>query len=257
MGQLPSTSLIDLDRRSVHLTIFSCLAIFILSAGLALLMYPAVFANQAVSPGKTPQIAYFGFCGLSCLLTAYIVERQITIQRLRRQIALDRLRASDALSQASADLLATMPNFNTFGDRLSMEFRRAVTASLNLSVFVVALKLRSTFSEPGLSVPALSDAAKVISRRLREQDSIYLLKSGYFGVILPGVDTLTARRISDRLCEGLSDAAGATDRFSFEISTINYPEHAKSLHDFDLAVCEYLPDSDPKQNQPKGTYTFR
>ncbi|MFI5421133.1 MAG: hypothetical protein ACHQ1H_09235, partial [Nitrososphaerales archaeon] len=122
-----------------------------MAAGLALLMYPAVFANQALSLNRTPQIAFFGFCGLSCLLVGYIVDRQFTIQRLLRQIAIDRVKTSEALSQASADLLGTMPNFKTFADRLSMEFRRAVTANLTLSVFVVSVKLHPAISEPSFT----------------------------------------------------------------------------------------------------------
>jgi GGDEF domain-containing protein len=176
------------------------------------------------------------------------VDRQFTIHGLRHQIAIDRMRASESLKQASADLLGTMPNFDTFEDRLSMEFRRAVAAELTLSVLVIAVKLRPDFSEPSFAMSALGDAAKAISRKLREQDSVYVLRPGFFGVILPGVDTSTARRVSSRFSESLSVAAGAIDRFSFKIDAINYPEHAASSHDLELVVCGYLPEGDPKRN---------
>jgi GGDEF domain-containing protein len=236
----------DVDRREFHLTIFVCSAIVVLAFGLAVLMYPAVFANQ-VSQHETPRVAFFGFCGLSCLLVVYIVDRQITIRRLRHQIAIDRIRASEALNRASADLLETLPNFNTFEDRLSMEFRRAATAKLNLSVLVIAIKLRSGFSEPSFAMSALGDAAKAISRRLREKDSIYNLRQGYIGVILPGVNHIAAKRVSARLAEGLFDAAGANDRFSFVINSISYPEQTTSAHDLELAVCGFLPEDLPKE----------
>ena len=108
----------DLERREIHLSIFACSAIVVLAGGIALLMYPAVFAIRDESLAPVPEVAFFGFCALACFLVAYIVDRQITIRRLRAQMAVDRKRSSEALRQASADLLSTMPNFNTFEDRL-------------------------------------------------------------------------------------------------------------------------------------------
>ncbi len=179
-------------------------------------MYPAVFASRESSSTRAPQIAFYGFCTLSCLLVAYIVDRQITIHRLRREMAVDRKKSSEALRQASADLLSTMPTFNTFEDRLTMEFRRAAAAELKLSVLVASIKLHSAFSEPSLGMSVLGDAAKAVSRKLREQDSIYILRSAFFGVILPGVGQAEAKKFTARIAEGLSDAAGASDRFFFQ-----------------------------------------
>jgi GGDEF domain-containing protein len=226
----------DLEQRELHLTIFACSAIVILAAGLALLMYPAVFANRELHPSRTPSIAFFGFCTLSCLLVAYIVDRQVTIRRLRHQIARDRKEASEALRQASADLLGTLPNFNAFEDRLAMEFRRAATANLNLSVLVITIKLPAAISEPSLGMSVLGDAAKAIARKLREEDSVYLLKPGFFGLILPGVDKVAAQRVCARLSDGLSNAADANERFSFKFDPISYPEQTSSAHDLELAV---------------------
>lgn len=246
MDRPTQTKQTDVDRRELHLTLFACSAILVLAFGLALLMYPAVFANQVVRH-ETPKIAFFGFCGLACLLVAYIVDRQVMIRGLRRQIAMDRIEASEALNRASADLLGTLPNFSTFEDRLSMEFRRAVTAKLNLSVLVIAIKLRSGFSEPSLALSALGDVAKAITRRLREEDSIYNLRQGFIGVILPGVNHITAKKVSARLVEGLLDTAGANDRFSFDVKSVSYPEQTSSAHDLELAVCGFLPEELPKE----------
>ena len=219
-------------------------------------MYPAVFSNRETGASRTPQIAYFGFCGLSCLLVAYLVDRQFTIQRLRKQLAADRKEASEALRQASADLLATMPTISTFEDRLAMEFRRAAVAELKLSVVVISIKLNAPVSESDLGSSILGDAAKTISRRLREQDSIYILRPGYFGVILPGVDQTSAKRVSSRLVEGLSDAAGANNRFSFKVNSISYPEQTSSAHDLELVVLGWLPEDDVKEAALKDSHAY-
>jgi GGDEF domain-containing protein len=245
---------VDLERREFQLSLFACSAIVILAAGLAVFMYPAVFSKRELSPNRTLQVAFFGFCILSCLLVAYIVNRQITIQALRHQITIDRKRASEALNQASADLLEAMPNFNTFEDELSMEFRRAAAAKLTLSVLVVTIKLCAALTESNLGRSVLGDAVKAISRKLREQDSIYLLQSGFFGIILPGVDRSAVQQVSAHLTEGLSDAAGANARFSFKIDAISYPEQTTSAFDMELAVCELLPEDDPKQTMIKKTH---
>jgi GGDEF domain-containing protein len=246
----------DLERREFQLGLFACLAIFVLSGGLALLMYPAVFSGRENSLTSTPQIAFFGFCALSCLLVAYIVDRQITIHRLRKQITQDRERSSQALRQASADILSTMPTFNTFEDRLTMEFRRATAAELKLSVLVTAIRLSATFTEPSLAMSALGDAAKALSRKLREQDSIYILRPGFFGVILPGVGQAGIQKVCARLAEGLSDAAGVSGRFSFKIDSISYPEQTSSAHDLELAVTGWLPETDSKENSVKDAQVY-
>ena len=247
---------VDLERREFHLSIFACLAIVVLAGGLALLMYPAVFSNHDNSPTRSPQIAYYGFCILSCLLVAYIVDRQIMIHRLRYQMALDRKKSTEALRQASADLLSTMPTYNTFEDRLTMEFRRATAAEHKLSVLVVSVKLQAAFSEPGLALSVLGDAAKTISRKLREEDSLFILRTGFFGAILPEVGQAEAKRFSGRIAEGLSDAAGASDRFSFKVDAISYPEQTSSEPDLELAVSGWLSESEPKQASAKNAHAL-
>jgi GGDEF domain-containing protein len=253
-GQIASA---DLERREFQLSIFACMAIVVLAGGLALLMYPAVFSSRETSPTRAPQIAFFGFCALSCLLVAYIVDRQVTIHRLRGQMVADRKRSSEALRQASADLLSTMPNFNTFEDRMTMEFRRAVAAELKLSVLVISIKLHGALSESSLGMSALGDAAKAVSRKLREQDSIFILRSAFFGVILPGLGQTAVKGVSARIAEGLSDAAGASDRFSFKIDSISYPEQTSSAHDLELVVSGWLPEADSKQTTLEDAHAYK
>lgn len=247
----------DLERHALHLTIFASLAIIILAGGLALLMYPAVFANRESSPSKIPHIAFYGFLALSCLLVAYIVERQITIHRLRIQMATDRRRSVEALRQASADLLSTMPNFSTFEDRLTMEFRRASSTEQQLSVLVISIKPHSSLSGSSLGMSVLGDAAKAISRKLREQDSIYILRTSFFGVMLPSVGTTEVQGISARLADGLSDAAGADERFSFKIDSISFPEQTSSAHDLELAIRGWIPGEGTQENATKEVHTSK
>ncbi|HEY2646686.1 MAG TPA: GGDEF domain-containing protein [Candidatus Acidoferrales bacterium] len=246
----------DLERREFQLSLFAACAIAVLAGGLALLMYPAVFAVRENPGSRSPQIAFYGFCALSCLLVAYIVDRQLTIHRLRVQMALDRKKSSEALRQASADLLSTMPNFNTFEDRLTMEFRRAVAAELKLSVMVISIQLQGAFAEPTLGMSALGDAARAASRKLREQDSIFIMRTAYFGVILPGLGQAGVQQVSARIAEGLSDVAGASERFMFKIEAISYPEQTSSAMDMELAVSGWLPEGDTNPNSEESTNVY-
>jgi GGDEF domain-containing protein len=247
--RVPSGSL---ERREMHLILLAGSSIIVLAAGLALFMYPVVFSPTASASSRAMSVAFIGFCVLSVLLVLYLVDRQVTIRRLRLEIAEERMRSSEALKQASADLLATLANFSSFQDQLAMEYRRAAAGKQNLSVLVVATKVREAFSEPSLSMAVFGDAAKAISRKLREQDSIYILTYGHFGVILPGVDASSVKRVSARLVEGLRDAAGASNRFSFAVHGITYPEQASSAHDLELSVTGLLPEDSLNQAITRG-----
>jgi GGDEF domain-containing protein len=247
----------SLERREMHLILLACAAIIVLAAGLALFMYPVVFFQTALAHTRTMSIAFVGFCVLSVLLTIYLVDRQATIKRLRLQIGEERRRSSEALKQASADLLETLPSFSSFQDQLLMEYRRAAAGKQNLSILVISTKVHEAISEPNLSLSVLGDAAKAISRKLREEDSIYILTSGHFGVILPGVDAHAAQRVSARLVEGLTDAAGASNRFSFQVKAISYPEQTSSAQDLELAVTGLLPGESPNQTVTREALASR
>src|SRR5260370_12380625 len=132
--------------------------------------------------------------------------------------------------QASVELLKTMPNLSSFQDRLPMEFRRMVTTTQKLSILVITIKFPPDHAGPSETASALGDAAKVIARKMREQDSIYILAPACFGVVLPGGDLETAERVRSRVSEGLPDAAGASHRFQSELTVINSPPHPPSPH---------------------------
>jgi len=236
--RIPSTRL---EHREMQLILIASIAIMILASGLVLFMYPIVFSPTA-SPNRSLASAFFGFCILSILLAGYLVERQKTIQRLRYQIAEVRMRSSNALKQASAEFLQALPNFDSFQDRLPMEFRRAISAKYELSVMVVTIHLNGALAESTEAVSMLGDAAKTVYSKLREHDSIYVFTPGYFGAILPGVGVSIAQQICVRLSEGLTKTAGTANRFTFKIHAISYPDEASSAHDLELAVTGLLPD---------------
>jgi hypothetical protein len=50
------------------------------------------------------------------------------------------------------------------------------------------------------------------------------------------VDLGTAQRVCNRVSEGLADAAGASHRFQFVLTVVNYPDNASSAHELLQAV---------------------
>jgi GGDEF domain-containing protein len=231
----------SLERWEMGLIFIASLATIILASGLALFVYRFIVSRTVAAYARIMTFGFFGFCVLSILLTVCLVDRQATIRCLRRQIGEERSRSAKVLRQANADLLETVANFSLFQDQLLMEVQRASAGKRNLSILVVTTTVHEDLSEPNLTRPVLGNVVKAISRKLREQDSIYILTPGQFGVILPGVDALAAKRVSTRLGEGLTDTAGASNRFSFRIDAISYPEQTSSAHDLELAVTQLLP----------------
>lgn len=225
----------NLEHSEMQLSLFVAVTVMVLAVGMAVLMYPVVFSHQ--TPGdRTMRTAFWGFCGLCVLLTIYLWDRHATIRRLRREMAEGRRQIVETRRQASVELLKTMPNLGSFQDRLPMEFRRMSSTTQKLSIVVITVKFPAEHSSPSETTSALGDAAKVISRRMREQDSIYILAPACFGAVLPGVDLSNAERVMARLNEGLADAAGASRRFDFELKVVNYPDHASSAHELEQAV---------------------
>jgi len=155
--------------------------------------------------------------------------------------------------EASAELLNAIPDLNSFKDRLTIEYRRAAAAGQVLSVLVVTVILPEEVSTTPFAISLLSDAAKAISRKLRGLDSLYVLRPHCFGTILPTVTRAVAERISNRVAEGLSDAAGANSRFSYKISIVNWPANAASAHDLQEAVLTLLPADNSVRSMAQET----
>ena len=225
----------NLEHSELQFSVFIAVTVMVLAVGMAVLMYPVVFSHQ--TPGdRTMHTAFWGFCVLCVLLTIYVWDRHSTIRRLRREMAEGRRQMAETRREASVELLKTMPNLSSFQDRLPMEFRRMATTTQKLSIVVITVKFPADHFSPSENASALGDAAKAVSRKMREQDSIYILAQACFGVVLPGVDLSSAERVCARLKEGLADAAGANQRFQFELQVVNYPTHASSATELQTAV---------------------
>jgi GGDEF domain-containing protein len=223
-----------LDRRELQLWVLAITVILVLATGMALLMYPTAFLNPLILTGLTLRKAFFGFCALSVLLVGYLIDRQIAIRQLRQRLAEKQNLILRIRSEASADLLRSLPGLDHFQDRLIMEHRRASRSGQPLSILAVRLTPARGLTETGEVVAACGDAAKAITRKLRNGDSLYRLATGLFSLVLPGLDTENAYRMADRLSDGLGDASGASSRFTFEVRVFNYPEHvatARQLED--------------------------
>jgi GGDEF domain-containing protein len=222
-----------LDRRHWQLAMLSLGMIVVLGAGVAVLMYPAVFGSSAAYTAHTTRTLFFGFCGLWVLAVVYLLNRQYVVQQLRRNLLEQKTEIMHLRQEASADLLETLAGFGHFQDQLTMGFRRAAQAGEPLSLVLVRLKPSPMFdSPPELSV-ALGDAARVLVRKLRSDDSLYHLSSRAFAMVLPNTCGAETNQMVSRVAEGLADASGASNRFSFEVQVVNYPAQASSAYEME------------------------
>ena len=234
MATLDRKELDHLERRELHLTIIAAIFVFVLASGLATFMYPQVFVHPDEGNKWAMRVAFFGFCALILLFIGYLFDRQRTVHKLERNVEL-RL-------QASADLLQTMPDINHFWDRLTMEYRRAMTMGRNLSLLLVKANAAPESAE-GNQTAALGDAAKAMSRKLRPTDSIYRLSTDLFGLVLGETDSINAKRIAVRLQEELQ-AVRVKHGYTFEASVHNYPENVQSSHELEDIVKSLLPEKE-------------
>jgi GGDEF domain-containing protein len=243
MGSLNRAELDRLERRELQLTILAAVFVLVLAGGLAAFMYPLVFLHP-VGNKWTLRVAFFGFCVLTILFVGYLLEHQRTVRQLKQQILAEVERNVTLQQQASVDLLHTMPDKNHFWDRLTMEYRRAMTMQKTLSLLLVKAKPGSSAAKKDdENSPAWSDAAKAMSRKLRPTDSIYRLAPDLFALVLPETDVLNAKRIAVRLQEELQEVRAKHGK-AFDITAHNYPEHVKSAHELEDIVKSLLPEQE-------------
>jgi GGDEF domain-containing protein len=202
-------------------------------------MYPLVFLHPEGNRW-TLGAAFFGFCALAILFIGCLFDRQCSCTKIQLLSELER--NVELQVQASADLLNSMRNQDHFWDRLTMEFRRALSMEKNLSLVLVKAKPAAK-ATPNSRQAALSDAAKAMSKKLRPTDSIYRLADGLFGIVLPETDALNAKRIALRLNEELQ-AVRARHGTSFDLATHNYPHQVKSSHELEDIVKSMLPEEE-------------
>ena len=237
-----------LERRELQLWILALTVILVLAVGVALLMYPSVYSHPVNLTGFPARAIFFGFCGFSALVVGYFVDRQVVIRHLRTELEKEKCQISRIRQEASANLLTTLPGFDVFRDRLTMEHRRALTTHQPLSLLAVELKPSRDLSVSGETETAFGDAAKTLIRKLRGEDSIYLFAPGVFGILLPSVSASGANVVRDRIMEGLHDAAGTSSRFSFAVSVVNFPEHVATAREIEEFLQNLLPRSASKDS---------
>ena len=233
-----------LERRERQLTILAAVIVLVMAAGVALLMYPLVFVHPDEAEKWPLRIAFFGFCVLSPLIAAYLLDRQRTFRNVKQQLVSQLQRNIELQNQGNADLLHTIPDLNHFQDRLAMDYRRASTMERTLSVLVVKVAYGGNSADTTEETAAIGDAARAIARILRPTDSMYLLGTGFFGLVLSDTDTASANRLTGQLEQSLK-LVGAVSNFSFETFVCNYPDHAKSAHELEQAVFSRLPAHQP------------
>jgi hypothetical protein len=215
----------------------------ILATATALFLYRTVFADHSPSPNYLLGVAFFGSYGLCVLLTACLWNRQAIVWRLQCQVVDQRTLAKDGQSRASAEFLRVMPNVISFFGNLVVEHRQSCSASQNLSIMVITVRLSASSPDMAKQSSPLGDAARAISGQLHIKESVYILSPGCFGIILPNTDVAAAEKTRQRMSKSLTGAAALTHRFSHEIGVINYPADACSAYELELAICNLMPGS--------------
>jgi GGDEF domain-containing protein len=240
MAKFNRAELDQLEKRELQLTILSTVFVFVLAAGLATLMYPLVFEHPEGNKW-TLRVAYFGFCGLTLLFIGYLIDRQGMVRKLKQQLLEELERNIEITHQASVDVLQSMPDINHFWDRLTMEFRRAVSTEKTLSLLLIKAKPAAKVGSPADGSSAFGEAAKAMAHKLRPTDSIYRLGTDLFGVVLPETDPANAQRVAFRLQESLQFVRANFGR-TYDINCHNYPEQVQSAHEMEDIVKSLLPD---------------
>lgn len=251
MGAINLTELDKLESRERHLTILAAVVVVVMAAGLALLMYPLVFVHPDPSQKWPLRFAYFGFCVLSLLIAAYLLDRQRTFRDLKQQLVSQLQKNIELQNRSNADLLHAIQDLSHFQDRLAMDFRRAATMHQTLSVLIVKIAFTGNANDANGETAALGNAARAIERAMRPGDAIYLLGREVFGLLLSDTDTKAANRLKLALEESLRLVA-ANNNFSFEAFVCNYPDHAKSAHDLENAVLSRLPEQEMWVEAPES-----
>ncbi len=228
-----------LDRRNWQLSVLSLWMIVVLGAGVALLMYPAVFGHNAESSLPITRPLFFGFCALCVLAVAYLMNREHVVHQLRKNLIAQQTEIAHLRQQASSDLLETLAGFSHFQDRLTMGFRRAAQADEPLSLILVRLKPSPKFDGASEVSVAMGDAARVLVRKLRGDDSLYHLSEGTFAMVLPNTGGADMNKVGERVAEGLADASGASNRFSFDLQMMSYPEQASSSYEMEQVAYSF------------------
>jgi len=222
-----------LNRHDRQISILALGMILILGGGMALLMYPMVFGKTSVAAPPNARTLFFGFCALCILMVVYLLNRQVVVQKLRAKLIEEREEMARLQERSSSELLGTLLGFSQFQDRLIMDFRRTTQTNEPLSLILVHMTPSKRFATGPQAKVAVGDAAKVLGRKLRTEDSLFRLSTNVFGVILPATSTAIARQTADRFSDGLADASGTSNRFTAEVEVLNFPDHVTTASEME------------------------
>ncbi len=232
----------QLDRRQLQLTVLYRLTIAFIATGVEMLIYPWIFSRDILLSSRSLQFAFYGFCLLSVLLVGYLWDRQLTIRRLNEQVRAEQKRNRELRMKASSDVLNMIPGMRGFKEHLSIQSQVAnAKVGATFSIAVVRLYLSGTISQKLEEQIAFADAAQVIHRRLGNEDSIWTLGRGVYGIILSGTDVAAAKQFATSVELGLQDAAGVNSRFTADVQPLTFTGRARSVYELEQAVNALLP----------------
>jgi len=243
MAEFDQASLDQLERREFQLLMLTAVVVLVLAGGVALLMYPVVFVHPDPASRFTMRAAFIGFCVITLLFVGYLFDRKRTVHNLKQHLVDEIKRNSELHDQANAALLRGLPDLSHFHDQLAMEFRRASGTQRPLSLLAVKVNLSAKVNGAKEKVNSLGEAVKGIARSMGQNQSMYQLGEGLFGIIMPNTDSASVRRISFEMEETLQ-RIGGSNHFKCEIITRNFPEQVETAHELEQVVSAMLPEKD-------------
>lgn len=231
MAFFDKTDSSGLGRRETRKWVLAISMTTLLSIGGATVMFPTVFSRPINLDGDTARNCLLVLCAVSILLVSCFADRQIVISYLRRRLSEEENRAITAQNHLSVHLMKCLPGMDAFRERLAKEIRRSESPAQPISMLVVVVEAKPGFADAKEAEAACADAANALRVKMRRGDSLYVLRPGIFGIVLPVCSTATAVLVSDRFFKSLMEARHAGKRFSFEMHVLNHPAHFQTIQE--------------------------
>lgn len=229
-----------LERRDWELWFLALAMIFILAIGILVAALPGVVSDPT-RMGMTLRRVLIGFCVLTALFNAYLMERQFAIKALRRRLFEEQARIAQLQLQASENILLSLPGEEQFRDRLAMELKRAEHSGAPLSVLTAKVEIGVPL-EPSEKVKWIGQAVKLIMQSLRKEDSVYKYDENLYCMVLPGAGMEAAQKVSARLLR-VFDTHPELHQQGMSLKTYltNYPKDTESAYELEqLAVQAFM-----------------
>lgn len=229
-----------LERRDWELWFLALAMIFILAVGILVAALPGAVSDPT-RIGTTLKRILIGFCVLTALFNAYLIERQLAIKALRSKLYEEQRRTALLQLQASENILLSLPREEQFRDRLAMELKRAEHSGAPLSVLTTKVEISGPV-EPSERIQWIGETLKLIMQSLRKEDSVYQYDENLYCVVLPGAGMDAAQKVSARLLR-MFDTTPELHQQGLSLKTYltNYPKDTESAYEMEqLAVQAFL-----------------